>query len=562
MLLDHYDNYYQLSTLRSVINKLSDNEKKVLYIKNNFPEFIKVKEVKEVITRLINKTREDNMIEEIDLGGKMAKIVNPYKNEKVKDDIKLLGDMTKELAFGFHFYEGDWINGEYQETMVDIVENIQRDKIGGMDTDSNITTLLKDKLQILDEYKEVIGDKKDDFIFTEVTLVLIIMTMYVYCIQRGLREYATAIGVAERLLFNIDLECEIVIEQDHLTVSKKNYILRNLVKDFMLKLGGLSTKGIKIKKSDSNIAAASEAEEDISNYLMQPIKDLKYKEFINKIFNHTEKMVSDMKSDSFIIDRKTKVKVQDVDDISWGDTRMKAIRLWDKFFPESPIEVPGALGIIRIKLTEELLEEYQEKYPNDYKIIMQQAMELLQYKIVNKFGGRVDIIMNGNDNDSDTDDVDNDEDDEFVERDDSDKDDLIRTIREQNSEVKNAIKAIINILNGKWDKKKFDKEQFDSIIKILNSLNESDKKIVNKIFGVANKVDITKFACSNINRLAVPIDINTVPELIKRNNFEIMDIEAVSEYEHLLSPLLFGLSISTPKNKSKNGVITNILRAF
>lgn len=133
MLLSHYDNYYQISTLRSVIDKLTDNQKRVLYLKNNFPEFIKVKEVKEVINRLIENTREDNMIEEIDLGGKMAKIVNPYKNAKTKDDIKLLGDMVKEIAFGFHFYEGDWVDGEYQETMVDIVENIYRDKIGGMD---------------------------------------------------------------------------------------------------------------------------------------------------------------------------------------------------------------------------------------------------------------------------------------------------------------------------------------------------------------------------------------------------------------------------------------------
>lgn len=426
-------------------------------------------------------------------------------------------------------------------------------------TDSNITTLIKDKYQILEEYKDIIGDKKDDPIFTEVTLVLIIMTMYVYCIQRGLREYATSIGVAERLLFNIDLECEIVIEQDHLTVSKKNYILRNLVKDFMLKLGGLSTKGIKIKKSDSNIAAASEAESDISNYLMQPIGKLRYGAFINKIYNHTDKMVSDMKTDGFIIDRKTKVKIQDPDETSWGDSRMKAVRLWDKMFPDLPIEIPGAFGIIRLSLSEELLEEYKEKYPEEYKIIYKHGLELIQYKVVNKFGGRVEIIMYGNDEDSDDDDE---EDEDISTKDNADKDDLIRTIREQNTTVKNAIKSIIGVLNGKWDKKKFNPEHFTKITGILNSLSETDKKTVNKIFGVANNVDIHKFIASNVNRIAVPIDINTVPDFLKRNNYEVMDIEAASEYEHLLSPLMFGMSIQTPKNKSKNGVITNILRTF
>lgn len=574
MLLNHYDGYYQLTVLRNVVDSLSDNQKRVLYLKNNITEFLKVPEVKEVMTRILTNCLDDNMIEDIEIKGKITKAINPYKNKKIKDDIKLLGEMVVELSYGFYFYEGDWLNGVYRPTMVDIIENIQRNKIGGMDTDSNITTFLKDKLDILEIYKDVIGDKKDDEVFTEVTLVMIAMTMYVYSIQHAFTTYARSIGVDESLIPRIDLECEMVILQDHLTISKKNYIMKTAVKDFNYKPGALSMRGLKVKKSDSNIAAAEAAENDIENYIMKDIKELDYKSFMNKVYSHTNQMQDDMKSSKFITDRKTVVKVQNLEDISWGDSRMKAIRLWDRMFPETPIDVPGSLGIIRLSISEEIQEMLEENYPEEWYQITSHAEELLEYQMMNKIGRVTEIIMGLSDDDSseeeEEDDLEDDEEDDIYGYNNKKEDTttitsrgvLLDMIKDQNETVKTTLRKIMKLAHSRWDKKKYDKELINSVKEILDELSEIDLKSIKKVFKIPMKINMAKFITKQLNRIAVPVDINSVPDFISRNDYEIMDIEAVTEYQHLLSPLVLGMSVSTPKNRTGQGVITNILRTF
>ena len=131
MLGQYYDGYYMKTMLTQKLESLPSELLSYLYIKNNFTEFCKVPEVKAELEKGISYLVKDNCITIDDATG--AKWINPYKHDGVKDSVKALGEMITELAFGFHYYEGDYVDQIYQPTMVDIVSNIKRRKIGGMD---------------------------------------------------------------------------------------------------------------------------------------------------------------------------------------------------------------------------------------------------------------------------------------------------------------------------------------------------------------------------------------------------------------------------------------------
>ena len=582
MLLYHYDGYYRLTALRRLVSHLTDNQKRVLYLKNNFEEFCKVPEVEALFRDIIISIKDTNMIEVDPKSG--AKMMSPYGNPLVKDKIKKLGEMICELSFGFFFYEGDWVDGVYYPTLEDIVTNMHRNKIAGMDTDSNITTLYSDKNYILELYKDVIGDKVNDKTFTDSTLIMIIQALYVTCIQKGLKDYARSIGIDEDNLHHIDLECELVIAQDHLTISKKNYVFRRNVKDFQYKPGAIDIRGLKMKKSDSNAAIADKVNQDIDNFILRDLDKLDYKFMVNSIHNETQNTVNMIKSERYITDDKSVFKIQEPDDISWGDTRMKAIRLWNRLVPDLPVEIPGSFGVIKVKITPEVLEFIQHNYPEVFKSIMLHAEELNDFSRINKVIKKVELIMFDEDSQDDEEEIEDEiEDDDELEDDNSEDEaeedaenfrtkakvpiyiargKLLDKIRSSSQDVKEVMKKICRALYNRYDTTKYNQTAIDDFKQIMKDLPEETSKAVNKILTLSNKTNMIKFVESKINRIAVPIDINTVPEFLKFNDFQILDIGAANEYEQLISPLLFGMSIQVPKNKKKNAVLTNILQTF
>lgn len=130
MLGEHYDGYYRLSSLRHRIDKMTENQRKVLFIKNNIFEFYKIPEVKELIRKIIMNFKNDNMC--TDIGGG-ALLMSPFAYKPISADIEILMEWVQLLAFGMHYYEGDYVNREYQETMVDIVTHMKRHKVINMD---------------------------------------------------------------------------------------------------------------------------------------------------------------------------------------------------------------------------------------------------------------------------------------------------------------------------------------------------------------------------------------------------------------------------------------------
>ena len=411
-------------------------------------------------------------------------------------------------------------------------------------TDSAVTTVYHDKVMLLDMFKEEIGDKVNDFIFVEGTLPMLLMTVYLSAVKETLKLYGASINIDPDLIKLIDLEAEIIMEQEHLSISKKNYTFTTMVKDFILKVGKMDSRGFKFKKSDANADIAEQVENDIKNMIMCHVRDIKFKDIIEHVHKVTNDTVNIIKTDDFIINKKSLAKIGDVDDISWGDTRMKAIRLWDKLYPETPVEIPGSFGIIRIALDEEVLSDFMYNHPREYKIMLEHSKEMKKYTTQNRVISKVTKIMDEEDEDN------------F---------DIMNQVRVFPEEVKAVLRKICKKVNGNYSDRDANDGLYDEILNIVKKeqLSETNEKNFLKWLGfTSSKADDFKLIISSIDRIAVPIDINTVPDIFKENNYRLLDIEAASEYEHLLSPVLNTTSLVVVKNKSKNSVLTSALQVF
>lgn len=541
MLGQYYDGYYMKTMLTQKLESLPSELLSYLYIKNNFTEFCKVPEVKAELEKGISYLVKDNCITIDDATG--AKWINPYKHDGVKDSVKVLGEMITELAFGFHYYEGDYVNQVYQPTMVDIVSNIKRRKIGGMDTDSNITVLQQEKEFMLDYFKDIIGDKVNDEEFTECSLVLFITTMYLACIKRGLLEYTLAIGIDEQLSKEyIDLECEMVMRNMQLTVNKKNYVFTTEEKDYAIKKS-TGVRGLKFIKSDSNSSMSSMVEEDVFGKILVDQSKLNYGELVMGIHKNTESVINMLKTPEFITEKKTVLKIADTTDIRFGDNRYKACRLWNKLYPDQEIELPGSFGMIRLSITKETLEDMATRRPAVYKIFRDHAEEMFKFKVINAMITKLDKIYD---------------------EDNKDHYKVIKIIKGSSDECKTIIKTICRMVYHKYKKDQFHEGLYETVWnKVMNNnLSKQDLAVIKSVLGIGVKFNESIHIAKNIDRLAVPLDINSVPEFISDNDYGILNIEIASEYEMLLSPLINTMSIAVPKTKTKKSVITSMLQTF
>lgn len=541
MLGQYYDNYYMKTMLTHKLESLSPEIHSFLYIKNNFTEFCKVPEVKVELEKAIGYLIKDNCIDIDESTG--AKWINPYKHSGVKDSVKVLGEMITELAFGFHYYEGDYVNQVYQPTMVDIVSNIKRRKIGGMDTDSNITVLQQEKEFMLDYFKDIIGDKKDDEEFRECSLVLFITTMYLACIKRGLLEYTLAIGIDEQLSREyIDLECEMVMRNMQLTVNKKNYVFTTEEKDYAIKKSN-GIRGLKFIKSDSNSSMSSMVEEDVFGKILIDQDKLNYGDLVMGIHKNTQSVIDMLKTPEFITEKKTVLKIADTTDIRFGDNRYKACRLWNKLFPDQEIELPGSFGMIRLNVNKDTLDLMRIKRPEVYKVFRDHAEEMFKFKIINAMISKLDKIY------------DEDHKDHYK---------TIKLIRSSSNECKTIIKTICKMVYHKYKKDQFHEGLYETVWnKVMNNnLSKQDLSVIKTVLGIGVKFNEAIHIPKNIDRLAVPLDINSVPPFISDNDYGILDVEIASEYEMLLSPLINTMSISVPKTKTKKCVMTSMLQVF
>lgn len=567
LLGEHYDGYYAKSFLLSKVKELTQEQKSVLYIRNNFMAWVEIPEVKEVFIRIFSKCKKENIntSDKDYLVNKFAIIdgkcfpilkenveeyinkdliiatyaINP-KNPDFKSDFEELKLMAQELMYGNYYFGGDYLEGEYQDTTVDIIANMKRNRIVTIDTDSTVSTVFKEARKLIFGNFSKYIDKEDTVMVYGVVPELIGVCA-LGLISKVFSIYTELIGVIEEDKHFVELEMEHVMEHLQLTVSKKQYSFISLIKDYIWSnKKKMEVRGLKYIKSDTNPESADSTDEILKNFIMKLPDDLDYNGLLKHVFELTDTNIKNIESADYVLNKNTKLKIKE--DSRYGDYRSKAVRLWNMMSDEeNQIRIPGTFGCIRVKLNKELLDIIKKDYTKVYETFIKFSTDIFRFKITTRIIDIAEIYFG--------------EDQELI---DSKLGKYLAEIDDKTSEKLD--KFFQNAL--KYDKTVYNEELWYSYTKNLkDGSNERFRGILEGLFGKSMK-EIDEHIIDDIQRIALPVDLVEVPEWISINDYEMIDVESALEVEHLISSMMYGIGICITKNKSKNYTISNILNVF
>lgn len=529
MLGYHYDNYYALSFLKHRLENMPYNALKVLYMRNNLVKVLELPLIKERLKTLLEAAKIDNLIIEIN-GGEM---INPAKHERTKN---ILADICKditELTYGFYYYAGDYLDGTYMPTMVDIVQNMHRNNISLADTDSNVTVLSNDRKHIMELFPDIFKDASP--LLANNVVILVLMNMYLGNIKLGLRNYAKAKGIDDSLIPYIDLECEMVMDQIHLASGKKAYTYNYSIKDFMRR-DSFAVKGLGFIKSDKNPMIAEQVAKLVKNEIMKPMSEFNYKEVLNKIRDKADEVFNMVTSKKFLLDGKTILKTKD-NSLIWSDHRIKAVRLWNRLYPDNLIEIPGSFGVAKLEFDKDNLMKLEDEIPELFNKLCDQAWELVVWKALRSIVTKIEKFKEGKESETDK-----------------------KNMEKVSYSDKKLLYKIYQDAKMLTDANEFNLKEGIELIRKIDNMETKDE--VYNVFGIDVTFDPYIDIPESIDKIALPMDISEYPLILKWNNFAFVDRSIATEFEHMLGQVVTTMGIMCPLNKDGKIMTTSILTVF
>lgn len=546
MLGYHYNKYPQLEFLRKYLKSIPYEALQVLYIKNNFKEFIKIKEVLDDIKMVCNTLNAND-----------ADFVPNIKKELIKDVMARISVYSHELLHGLYYFAGDSVYGNYCPTLVDIISTLKRKSIVCIDTDSNVSTVFKEQLSLYELLHDSIGDVIDSNPeLKRITIPMIAGQILVFCVEKSLELYGHTIGIDPDLVPKLELEFEQAMEQLQLSSNKKQYAYISDVADMMVNpKRKMKVTGLVFIKSNVNESVAEKIENILYNQIMCKPEELDYKKLILDINDETQSIISSMKDAEFIKNKKTILKVAN-EEIALSDYRKKAVLLWNMVFgnvSQNAIELPGAFGIIPIRITEGIME-YIKSDVSLYNRWCDYAKAIWEYKQCAKAYKVAKWLI---------DELNEDEDEDVSYQ------YAFQTIlvSEEFSKHIPQFKEFCKQLLKNYRCIEYEPQFYSDICKHYNESYGEYKEYLVKLWGITKKGFVVDDVIeSESDKIAIPIDIVDIPDVIKYNNFEIFDyISGASEFEHLISPMVNSLSVVCPRvpngTNGKN-VVTSVLQVF
>ena len=560
MLGEYYDTYYAKTFLRETLNKLTPEELAVVYLRNNYRAFINVPEVRANIEKTyeLNK-REEGELNEVDrktfefvvkefkTNPEYKKSYMAYyaKSEKFKAITKELKHMSAELLVGYFYYNGDWYDGKYHQTHVEVAETIRREKVPTLDTDSTVTTVFDEVMTLQEDYAHIFDD--DDTFIKEVMSAVIATVIYGGAITHSLHRYTAALGVGDDYVHLVEMEEETTMYDLHLTTSKKQYVFNYFIQDgnFNTKVFDvIKIKGLPVIKSDYNKDISSKVKDIFNKRIMVKYDELNFKNIVLDAKELTTTILTMIKSDDYILNKSTvKKSNKSGEELAFGDAKNKMRRLWDRFDLPGSIDFPGSYKEIEVRFTDELLDDLLLKLPNYYIAFEEHAKEIKMFEFYRSVISQSKKMFNGEGKLS------------------WDEVDVIdsgfcRVLKGLASKVK---KLDTTQYNEAHAQKMFDTLFYDGV-------DPAFVKLARKIFNLGPKMiimDIThEDIIKSIKKIGMPLDTVEVPEFLQMNEYQMVDGEFAATGEFLLGSLVDTLGINCPRNKSKNMMVSSALQTY
>ncbi|MGL5314505.1 MAG: hypothetical protein ACRC92_14745, partial [Peptostreptococcaceae bacterium] len=240
-----------------------------------------------------------------------------------------------------------------------------------------------------------------------------------------------------------------------------------------------------------------------------------------------KKAIDILRSDDFILNKRTLLKINS-STLSYSEHKMKSVTLWNMLYPNSAIEFPGSFGVILLNLDDRKIKNIEINCPEEYKVIVQFANYIDRYKTIQTLYKK-----------------------------------LVKTPSLIKPEIAHLCSVLFNQLKGKENE--YNNEVYKTISNMYSGLSVAAREYWDSTIRIPVIYDDTpnnNSIIDNVKKIALPLDLNEVPRLLKMNTYEIVDIAASTEAEHTVTPLLGTLGIIFTKNNLKRNTVTNIINSF
>lgn len=528
VLGEHYsDSYYGIGILRAKIKALSDDDKKKVYYTSNYAEFIKIPEVSRLLKEIIIKQNiaydEIKKIQAMDISEtdklKMYKdhiyldALKPPKN--IQEEYDKLIEWVNNLLIGFYWYEGD-VN-KYGESYVApefIFKSIERESVILTDTDSLIFSLgpyAKKIEELYPDYSTLVNNLNglDEFV-----LGSIVIAVAGKAIDLGLEQYTEQSLITERFRKNIQYKQEFVFKSLQTTQGAKNYLgVISIQEGVYLPNEKLDLKGLSLKKTNFNKFLAEKASY-IAEHMIAKTKVPDPKQIFDEIDRIRQQMPEIFRArDNLDIFTVAKLKTG-YGDSEIGEARFKSVENYNVLFNDR-IPLPGAFLMTKIDLKD--ADEYiMEKYPEIYGKLMNLCATRSRNFTINSIKNRISTLW--------VDELAP----EFVL-------DIVKDIEELNTveEIAEYIKTIKKIYKDK-------------------DLSDNERYWMDKL-------GVKKVKLKDIDKIALPIDNETVPEFISDH----IDLNEIAVFENLIAVIIKGLGFEVIRNNGgKKQINHNIISYY
>ena len=516
LLLDEKSSYYGKILLMNKLNSLTPDERKKVYYSNNFKALINtkyfIKEFNEIMSSMNDKYHEIETMDKNEDPDRFKKykdfIYLDAKNPPsyIKDRVNKLLQFMSTILLGFYWFEGD--TNKYGDNLLntqDRFRDIEREIVILNDTDSLIfytgtgIELLYNLPGVKDNTSNFSNKQK-----LEETIGSFIIGFTGILIEDGLWTYTGNSNIHEPYRKWINYKQEYNFRYLQPTKGAKNYIGEiSCQEGNYLPVPEIDLKGLSLKKSNFNKTISGLAQEIVIDDILKKEKpDPKY--ILNKISQFRKDIVKEYKTKNNL-NVFTPVKLNtDYETTDPSDHRLKAVEVYNILFGESsPISLPGTFLVTKIDFTDRE-EELEEMFPREYGLLKTYTERLAYDKTKKKFRNNYEKLMN-------------------------DKD---FSMTEECTQFIKAIKW--NILS--------DTDKINEFKDEWRNKNKEWKDVNLRV--LINTLDIVKVKIDDVNKIAIPIDNEEVPEFITY----FIDIDEVTVFDNLVANVIEGLGILTVRN--------------
>ena len=542
LLLHHNDGtYYGTDILFNRINRLSDNERYLVYYTGNFEAFLQLPKAQEYILKIMKTQNDDYDKAEKILNGegnlwvlKSILYLDPTEGpEKLKKYFDDIDKYFEDILYGYYWYEGD-VNeyGERLDSTEFIFDSLIRSRIIITDTDSLIIHLDQDmkKIKNIPGFNEV-TDRFSKEMLDYVTGSFIINAIS-KVVQKGLKRYTLMSNIDPKYGKEINYKQEYFFCTLQTTKGAKNYIgYIGIQEGVLLPTKEIDLKGLSLKKSNFNPTISKRAKdlvlEKITKKENPDLRDIL--RTIDRDRKELEEMYRSKENINMFTISKYKKGYDELYDYEKGNDRIKACQLYNHLYPDKEnIPIPGSFLVASIDFIDRV-EELKESYPTQYQRIYDYNEERLITRVKVRVRQAIRKVL------------------------DIRKEDEISLENCTDLEVFNFMTNLdsLNTREEIVNYLKENKEKHKNASKNKGPFNSLILAICEKIKMEPNKIE-------EVNKIAIPLDSEEVDPFIT----EYLATKDTVVYENLVSVILEGLGLLSVRNNSGRNTLSNVISYF